>query len=174
MQPLETIAKELLQLREYSEQNNINKVNNCVDSFLKNPKFWILCYESIKTNHREEFFTKKAVTMNGIHLPFFYKLSINIFKGRFNFDSIYKAEIFKSIKTTDFKDKIVQKGMSVILEELSEYRFLDCSFGFHSKKSCHDAITYIKRKVFSGMWAIEGNVNKCFDQFSNKRIISLI
>jgi hypothetical protein len=44
----ETIAEELSRLREYSEQNNINKVNNCVDFLLRNPEFWILCYESIK------------------------------------------------------------------------------------------------------------------------------
>lgn len=35
----ETIAEELSRLREYSEQNNINEVNNCVDSLLRNPEF---------------------------------------------------------------------------------------------------------------------------------------
>lgn len=38
--------------REYSEQNNINEVNNCIDFLLRNPEFWILCYESIKSNPR--------------------------------------------------------------------------------------------------------------------------
>jgi len=45
-----TIAEELSRLREYSEQNNINEVNNLVKSLLSNPEFWILCYESIKSN----------------------------------------------------------------------------------------------------------------------------
>jgi cytochrome c553 len=33
----ETIAEELSRLREYSEQNNINEVNNLVKSLLSNP-----------------------------------------------------------------------------------------------------------------------------------------
>ena len=45
-----TIAEELFRLREYSEQNNINEVNNSVKSLLSNPGFWILCYESLKSN----------------------------------------------------------------------------------------------------------------------------
>lgn len=148
----ETIAKELSRLREYSEQNNINEVNNCVNTLLSNPEFWILCYESIKSNPGVNSpggssLTGKAVTMDGINLEFFHKLSI---------------------------DKIVQKGMAVILEELSEHWFLDCSFGFRRGRSCHDAIMYIKRKVPSGMWVIEGDISKCFDRFNHKRIVSLI
>jgi group II intron reverse transcriptase/maturase len=181
----ETIAEELSRLREYSEQNNINEVNNCVNSLLKNPEFWILCYESMKSNPGVNSFggsspTGKAVTMDGINLEFFHKLSINISKGRFNFGFIRKVDIFKPqrgvrpLGIADSRDKIVQKGMAVILEELSEHRFLDCSFGFRRGRSCHDAITYIKRKVPSGMWAIEGDISKCLDRFNHKRIISLI
>jgi group II intron reverse transcriptase/maturase len=181
----ETIAKELSRLREYSEQNNINEVNNCVDSLLRNPEFWTLCYESIKSNPGVNSpggssLTGKAVTMDGINLEFFHKLSINIPKGRFNFGPIRKIDIPKPqggvrpLGIADSRDKIVQKGMAVILEELSEHRFLDCSFGFRRGRSCHDAITYIKRKVPSGMWAIEGDISKCFDRFNHKRIVSLI
>jgi hypothetical protein len=154
----ETIAEELSRLREYSEQNNINEVNNCVDSLLRNPEFWTLCYESIKSNPGESSLAGKAVTMDGINLEFFHKLSINIPKGRFNFGPIRKIDIPKPqggvrpLGIDDSRDKIVQKGMAVILEELSEHRFLDCSFGFRRGRSCHDAITYIKRKVPSGMW----------------------
>ena len=181
----ETIAEELSRLREYSEQNNINEVNNCVDSLLRNPEFWILCYESIKSNPGVNSpggssFTGKAVTMDGINLEFFHKLSINIPKGRFNLGPIRKIDIPKPqggvrpLGIADSRDKIVQKGMAVILEELSEHRFLDCSFGFRRGRSCHDAVTYIKRKVPSGMWAIEGDISKCFDRFNHKRIVSLI
>jgi group II intron reverse transcriptase/maturase len=181
----ETIAEELSRLREYSEQNNINEVNNCVDSLLRNPEFWTLCYESIKSNPGVNSpggssFTGKAVTMDGINLEFFHKLSINIPKGRFNFGPIRKIDIPKPqggvrpLGIADSRDKIVQKGMAVILEELSEHRFLDCSFGFRRGRSCHDAITYIKRKVPSGTWAIEGDISKCFDRFNHKKIVSLI
>jgi len=64
--------------------------------------------------------------------------------------------------------------MLLILEELSEHRFLDCSFGLRREKFCDDAIKYVRKKVPSGMWAIEGDIRKCFDRFNYKRIISLI
>ena len=96
----ETIAEELSRLREYSEQNNINEVNNLVKSLLSNPEFWILCYESIKSNPGVQssggsVFTGKAETMDGIDLDFFHKLSTDIPKGNFKFGPIRKAEIPK-------------------------------------------------------------------------------
>jgi len=182
---LETIAKELSRLREYSEQNNINEVNKYVNSLLSNPEFWVLCYESIKSNPGVNSpggssLNGKAKIMDGIDLEFFHKLSINIPRGKFNFGPIRKVNIpkpqgnLRPLGITDSRDKIVQKGIAVILEELSEHRFLDCSFGFRRGRSCHDAITYIKKKVPSGMWAIEGDISKCFDRFNHKRIVSLI
>jgi len=95
--------------------------------------------------------------IDSINFEFFHKLSINISKNRFNFGSIRKVDILKSqggvkpLEIADFRDKIVQKGMAVILKKLSEYRFLDCSFSFCRGRSCHDAMKYIKRKVLSGM-----------------------
>ena len=181
----ETIAEELSQLRKYSEQNNINEVNNTVKSLLSNPEFWVLCYESIKSNSVVQssggsVFARKAKTMNGIDLDFFHKLSINISKGNFKFGPIKKVNIpklhggLKPFNTADSIDKIVQKGLAVILEELSEHRFLNCSFGFRRGRFCYDAIAFVKRKVPSGMWAIESDISKCFDRFNHKRIVSLI
>lgn len=58
--------------------------------------------------------------------------------------------------------------MAVILEQLCEYRFHECSFGSCRGKSTHDALTYIEKKVSSGMWAIEGDLSKCFVSFNHK------
>ena len=181
----EVVAQELVQLRKYSEQNNIDEVNTCVKSLLSNPEFWILCYESIKSNPGMEssggsLFSGETITLDGISLEFFHKLSIKISNGSFRFGHIRRVSIPKPQGSTrplgiaDSRDKIVQKGMAVILEELSEYRFSDSSFGFRKGKSCHDAIAYIKKKVPSGMWAIEGDISKCFDRFNHKRLVSLI
>jgi RNA-directed DNA polymerase len=38
------------------------------------------------------------------------------------------------------EDKVVQKGMSRILEAIYENDFLDCSYGFRPKRSCHQAL----------------------------------
>lgn len=181
----EVIAQELKRLREYSEQNDIDGVNSVVKSLLGNPDFWIQCYESIKSNpgvHSPggSSLTGKAETLDGISLDFFQKLSNIITKGRFKFGPIRRVDIPKPqggtrpLGIADSRDKIVQKGMAVILEELSEHRFDDCSFGLRRGRSTHDALTFIKKKVPSGMWAIEGGISKCFDRFNHKRLVSLI
>lgn len=188
-----TIAHELSRLREHSIKNNIDEVNACVKSLLSNPEFWICSYESIKSNPGAQspggsIFAGKAETMDGINLEFFQKIASNIPKGKFRFGPTRRVDIPKlkggsrplgiagaeRSSAGNPRDKIVQKGMAVILETLSEHRFLDCSFGFRRGKSCHDAITYIKRKVPSGLWAIEGDISKCFDRFNHKRLVSLI
>jgi len=182
----QTIAQELKQLRECSVKNNIDEVNSIVKSLLGNPNFWIHCYESIKSNpgvHSpggSSFTQKKSVTLDGINLDFFQKLSILLPKGRFQFGPIRQVDIPKRqggtrpLGIADSRDKIVQKGMAVILEQLCEHRFYECSFGSRRGKSTHDALVYIKKKVPSGMWAIEGDISKCFDSFNHKRLVSLV
>jgi group II intron reverse transcriptase/maturase len=181
----EVVTQELKKLRESSAQNNIAEVNSIVKSLLGNPDFWIYCYDGIRSNPRMHSpggssFTKKTVTLDGINLDFFQKLSKLIPKGRFLFGPIRRVSIPKlqggtrPLGIADSRDKIIQKGMAVILEQLSEHRFYECSFGSRRGRSTHDALAYIKKKVPSGMWAIEGDISKCFDSFNHKRLVSLV
>jgi len=181
----EEIAENLKRLREFSEKYNIAEVNNVVKSLLSNPNFWIYCYESIKSNPSvyssgERSFIGKLMTLDRISLDFFQKLSNLLPKGRFYFGPTRKIDIPKRgggtrpLGIADFRDKIVQKGMAVILEELSEHRFDESSFGSRRGKSTHDALAFVKRKVPSVTWVIEGDISKCFDRFNHKRLVSLI
>lgn len=182
----ELVAQELKLLQDHSIKNNIDGVNDCVKSLLGMPEFWILCYESIKSNpgvHSpggSALITDKPITLDGIDLDFFQKLSNSILKGSFRFGPIRRVEIPKSeggtrfLGIADSRDKIVQKGLAVILECLAEHRFFNCSFGFRRGKSCHEALSYIRKKVPSGLWAIEGDIRKCFDRFNHKRLVSLV
>ena len=47
---LELIAQERKLMYECSKSNNIERVNGYVKSFLGLPEFWVLTYESIKSN----------------------------------------------------------------------------------------------------------------------------
>jgi RNA-directed DNA polymerase len=48
------------------------------------------------------------------------------------------------------EDKIVQRGIAKILNSIFERDFIDSSFGFRPKRSCHDALkilnVYINRR----------------------------
>jgi group II intron reverse transcriptase/maturase len=49
---------------------------------------------------------------------------------------------------SNIEDKIVQKMMQQVLESIYEPLFLDCSFGFRPKKSCHDAIRALQNHLY--------------------------
>lgn len=100
---------------------------------------------------------EKPKTLDGINLRFFQTMAQRIASGRFQFSNTRLTAIKKSdsksrpLGIADSRDKIVQKGMAIILEVITEQAFLENSFGFRKNKSCHDAIAYIKTKVPSGV-----------------------
>jgi len=158
----EMIAKKISSLKEYSIKRDLDEVNRMVKSLLSNPEFWMLCYDSIKSNPGTASVggslleVGKTITLDGIDVGFFNNLAKIIINGSFRFGPIRRVDIPKpqggtrSLGIADSRDKIVQKGMAVILEVVSEHRFLDCSFGFRRGRSCHMALNYIKKKVPSG------------------------
>lgn len=183
----EVVSAKLSDLIVSSKNDNIEKVNEITLTLLGMPEFWILQYESIKGNpgvHTPggSAFSKnkRNKILDGIDLDFFHKLSKTILRGSFRFGPIRRVDIPKPqggtrpLGIADARDKIVQKGLATILECLSEHKFLDCSHGFRRGRSCHTALTYVRNKVPSGMWAIEGDISKCFDRFNHKIIVSLV
>jgi RNA-directed DNA polymerase len=47
-----------------------------------------------------------------------------------------------------FEDKLVQLGVSTILNQIYEPLFLPCSFGFRPDRSCHDALKALNQATF--------------------------
>jgi len=179
------VTKEIESLIFYSKNNNIKKVNVTVHKLLASSEFWVHCYESIKSNPGTSSLGggKKGagpLTLDGLDLNYFDILAKRICTGKFSFGDTRQTFIPKSdgserpLGIADSRDKIVQKGMAVILEATAEYRFFENSFGFRRNKSAHDAISFIKSKVPSGLWAIEGDISQCFDSFEHKRLVSIV
>jgi len=113
-----------------------------------------------------------------MHLEYFQNLSIIILEGNFSFD--FTCNVFNQQKNIKFlricglRNKIVQKVMSIILEQLSEHKFLNCSFGFRRERFYHDALNYISQKAPRSLWAIEGSISKRFYRLNYKRLVNLI
>jgi retron-type reverse transcriptase len=166
------LTNELKSLSFNSRENNIAMVNINVNSLLSSPKFWVHCYENIESNSN--------IFIDEIDLEYFNLLAKKIKSGRFIFGPVKKVMMTKldesnfSSNIVHSYDKIVQKGIVIILEQVSDHKFSDSSFGFRKGKSVHDAISYIRQKVPYGMWAIKGNISQCFDNFDFKRLVSLI
>lgn len=73
-----------------------------------------------------------------------------------------------------FTDKLVQEVLKMILEAVYEPIFENTSHGFRHGRSCHTALSAIK-KEFSGMkWFIEGDIKGCFDNIDHHVLTGLI
>ena len=73
-----------------------------------------------------------------------------------------------------FTDKLVQEVLRMILESIYEPIFINNSHGFKPNKSCHTALSELK-KEFNGMrWFIEGDIKGCFDNIDHGVLVGLI
>lgn len=67
------------------------------------------------------------------------------------------------------EDKIVQKGLSLVLEAIYEADFLDCSYGFRPRKNCHQAIDAVDKTIMTKPinHVVEADIRACFDNLSH-------
>lgn len=64
-----------------------------------------------------------------------------------------------------FEDKILQRGVKMVLEPLYEHDFRDCSYGFRPGRSPHMAIAKMREELMEmgGGWVIDVDIKKYFD-----------
>ena len=80
----------------------------------------------------------------------------------------------RPLSISSVRDKIVQATFKKELEALYEPIFLDCSFGFRPKRSCHSALKQIKKKWQAVKWFISLDISKCFDRVQHDILISIL
>jgi group II intron reverse transcriptase/maturase len=181
------ISNSLRRLTKNSMNKDIVSVNHEVQYLLNNPIFYVHCYEAISSNSGAiaqglDININPSKTLDGINFNFFDKIAKSVGSGTFQFGPIKRTTVLRKgisggtrpLGIASSRDKIVQKAIAVLLETVSEPHFYECSFGFRRGKSAHDAIHFIKTKVPSGSWVIEGDISKCFDSFNHKRLVSII
>lgn len=74
------------------------------------------------------------------------------------------------------EDKIVQKGIARILEAIYEADFMDCSYGFRSKRSCHQALKALNDTMMSKpvSYVIEADIKGFFDNVSHEWMMKFL
>lgn len=75
-----------------------------------------------------------------------------------------------------YEDKIVQLAITKILNAIYEQDFLNCSFGFRPKRSCHDAIKildeYLSRREIN--YVVDADIKGFFDNVNHKWIMEFL
>lgn len=67
------------------------------------------------------------------------------------------------------EDKIVQKGIAVLLEAIYEADFLNCSYGFRPNRNCHQAINEVDKAIMTKPinHVFEADIKGFFDNVSH-------
>ncbi|MEK7993682.1 MAG: group II intron reverse transcriptase/maturase [Planctomycetota bacterium] len=74
------------------------------------------------------------------------------------------------------EDKVLQRGVTMILEPLYEQDFLDCSYGFRPHRSAHDALETIWQNIsrMGGCWILDVDIRKFFDTLGHQHLREIL
>jgi group II intron reverse transcriptase/maturase len=73
-------------------------------------------------------------------------------------------------------DKVLQMGVTKILEEIYEQDFLDCSYGYRPRVGALDAIRDLSAELRSGHYhfLVEADIRSYFDRIDHEKLIELL
>lgn len=150
--------------------------------FLANPEFLKLAYARIKNKEGNLTSGGNNFTLDGISPKWFEDTALRLKKGTYKFSPSRRINTPKkgSLKLRPLtmgnpRDKIIQKAIQLILEEIYENKektFLDTSHGFRSNRSCHTALEQIKNKWTAIPWFIKIDIKDAFGTINRNILIS--
>src|SRR5271167_651697 len=93
--------------------------------------------------------------------------------GTYQAPPVRRVHIPKGGSTTEtrplgiptLEDKVLQRAVVMLLEPIYEQDFLDCSYGFRSGRSAHQALDFFRNQLMDcrGGWVLEVDIRKFFD-----------
>jgi group II intron reverse transcriptase/maturase len=74
------------------------------------------------------------------------------------------------------EDKLVQRAVVMILEQIYEVDFYDTSFGFRPKRSCHQALSVLGQNIATQKvnWISDADIKGFFDAVCHERLEELL
>jgi retron-type reverse transcriptase len=134
--------------------------------------------EIIKSRFGNMTYTAESGMLNSSSYESIKKVARKVLNSCFKFKSVRRVEIYrpskKSLITGNFRDRIVQQAISMVLEQIFEPRFFKTSHGFRVAKGCHSALKQIHREWLGISWFLELDVYKHFDVINRCRLIHIL
>lgn len=74
------------------------------------------------------------------------------------------------------EDKVLQRAAVMALEAVYEQDFLDCSYGFRSGRSAHQALSSFRNQMMEmgGGWVLEVDIRKFFDTLDHRHLQDIV
>lgn len=166
----------------YPEKDGI--YTKITSRFLANPEFLKLAYSQIKNKKGNLTYEKNdtKIKLNKISQNWFQNTALLLNNGNYKFDTNQKINIQKNktknhepISITKSKNKIIQKAIKLILEEIYERKnktFSSYSHGFRPNKTCHTALKQIKKEWAAIPWFLKIDIRNLFGAINRNILIS--
>lgn len=146
---------------------------------LYNPEFYLLAYANIAKSQGSMTQGVDGQTLDNMSLPRINRIIESIRNRTYQPKPAKRKYIPKKngklrpLGITSTDDKLVQEVVRMILEAIYEPTFSNNSHGFRPKRSCHTALTQVKKNFTGVTWIVEGDIKACFDNFDH-HVLSLI
>ena len=85
-----------------------------------------------------------------------------------------KSGDIRKLGMPNFKDKLAQEALRLMLDAYYEPRFRDCSHGYRPGRGCHTALKQIKQSFRGAAWFIEGDIKGCFDNINHDVLLDIL
>jgi retron-type reverse transcriptase len=150
--------------------------------FLANSEFLKLAYARIKNKEGNLTSGGNNFTLDGISSKWFEDTALRLKSGTYKFSPSRRINIskksslkFRPLTIGNPRDKIIQKAIQLILEEIYENKektFSDASHGFRPNRSCHTALQQVKKEWTAIPWFISIDIEDAFSTINRNILIS--
>ena len=129
---------------------------------LYNPEFYLLAYANIAKSQGSMTQGVDGQTLDNMSLPRINRIIESIRNRTYQPKPAKRKYIPKKngklrpLGITSTDDKLVQEVVRMILEAIYEPTFSNNSHGFRPKRSCHTALTQVKKNFTGVTWIVEG------------------
>ena len=73
------------------------------------------------------------------------------------------------------RDRVVEMAAKLVLEPIFEADFIDCSYGFRPRRSAHQALQAILKKLNAERWwVVDADIRAFFDSIDHARLLELV
>ena len=148
---------------------------------MSDPMYLVKCYDTIRGKPGNMTRGVGPETLDGIDFAWFERTTKKLRTNQFQFTTSRRTEIPKPHSTKKRpltigtpREKIVQRGVQLILQAIWEKKFLDTNHGFRPGRSIFTALQELYLKGNSYTWVIQGDITKCFDKIPHDIIMDCL
>jgi group II intron reverse transcriptase/maturase len=146
---------------------------------LYNEELWLMAYEQIAPNPGNMTAGADGSTIDGMGMKLVRDTIADLKASRYKPHPVRRIYIEKAngklrpIGIPGFRDKLLQTVVKLILEAIYEPTFSNVSHGYRPNRSCHTALTQVKRMT-GVRWWVEADIAGFFNNLCHNTLLKIL